>query len=194
MACLEEQGGCLVEPGVDVMLGLRELQGDSGVSDLAPDVLEAANINPTTRLATDYLNHFNNVIMLLEFIATMPDFVDEVLQWQPVDYASYFATSHFRHRDLAIAAYTAAEPSILARFAHVVGELDGAVLAAQALLSAHAPDDPAMLARVEALVQDRMRPLISEASGVINGTAIVAQETIEPHGANSQHSIDELFV
>ena len=34
--------------------------------------LRAANINPRTGLATDYLNHFNEAIMLLEMIPDMP--------------------------------------------------------------------------------------------------------------------------
>ncbi|MEO8318885.1 MAG: hypothetical protein ABI561_11235, partial [Bradyrhizobium sp.] len=35
--------------------------------------LKAANINPRTGLATDYLNHFNEAIMLLEMVPDMPE-------------------------------------------------------------------------------------------------------------------------
>jgi hypothetical protein len=35
--------------------------------------LAKANINPTTGLATDYLNHFNEAIMLLDLVATVPE-------------------------------------------------------------------------------------------------------------------------
>jgi hypothetical protein len=45
--------------------------------------LQAANINPRTGLATDYLNHFNEAIMLLEMIPDMPECVEEFLGWQP---------------------------------------------------------------------------------------------------------------
>jgi hypothetical protein len=179
--------------GVKAMLGLEELQEGPCAGDLAPEVLAAANINPTTRIATDYLNHFNNVVMLLEFIATMPDFVEEVLQWRPIDYTGYFATSHFRQRDLAIAAYAAADTATRARFEQVIGELDMAVLTAQALLKDRSPDHPDVRALIDALLHEQMQPLIAEASGVINGPLVIAEEAIDPHAGCAQHSIDELF-
>ena len=42
-------------------------------------VLRAANINPRTGLATDYLNHFNEAIMLLEMIPDMPECAEDFL-------------------------------------------------------------------------------------------------------------------
>lgn len=35
--------------------------------------LRVANINPRTGLATDYLNHFNEAVMLLEMVPDMPE-------------------------------------------------------------------------------------------------------------------------
>jgi hypothetical protein len=46
--------------------------------------LRAANINPRTGLATDYLNHFNEAIMLLEMIPDMPECAEDFLGWQPL--------------------------------------------------------------------------------------------------------------
>src|SRR4051812_46800434 len=78
--------------------------------------LRAANINPRTGLATDYLNHFNEAIMLLEMIPDMPDCAEEFLGWQPLSYREHFAASSFRARELAIAAYDAADPAIRGEF------------------------------------------------------------------------------
>ena len=50
-------------------------------------VLRAANINPRTGLATDYLNHFNEAIMLLEMIPDMPECAEDFLTWTPLSYA-----------------------------------------------------------------------------------------------------------
>ena len=61
-----------------------------------------ANINPRTGLATDYLNHFNEAVMLLEMIPDMPECVEDFLQWQPLSYAEHFIASNFMARDLAI--------------------------------------------------------------------------------------------
>src|SRR3954453_428682 len=73
--------------------------------------LRAANINPRTGLATDYLNHFNEAIMLLEMIPDMPDCFEDFLGWKPLSYREHFTASNFKARDLAIAAYEAADPA-----------------------------------------------------------------------------------
>src|SRR5262244_2487229 len=79
-------------------------------------LLKAANINPQTGLATDYLNHFNEAIMLLEMIPDMPECSEDFLQWAPLSYAEHFTASNFKARDLAISAYESADPDIRAEF------------------------------------------------------------------------------
>ena len=74
--------------------------------------LLAANINPRTGLATDYLNHFNEAIMLLEMIPDMPECAEEFLGWQPLSYREHFTASHFKARELAIEAYDSADVGI----------------------------------------------------------------------------------
>src|SRR3979409_2759970 len=71
--------------------------------------LRAANINPRTGLATDYLNHFNEAIMLLEMIPDIPECAEDFLAWHPLSYAEHFTASNFAARDLAIEAYEATE-------------------------------------------------------------------------------------
>src|SRR3954467_7263808 len=78
--------------------------------------LRAANINPRTGLATDYLNHFNEAIMLLEMIPDMPDCAEDFLSWRPLSYREHFAASTFRARALAIEAYDGADPAIRGEF------------------------------------------------------------------------------
>src|SRR5271163_1492353 len=74
--------------------------------------LRAANINPRTGLATDYLNHFNEAIMLLEMIPDMPECAEDFLGWQPLSYAEHFTASNFKARELAIEAYESADQGI----------------------------------------------------------------------------------
>ena len=75
-------------------------------------LLRAANINPRTGLATDYLNHFNEAVMLLEMIPDMPECAEDFLAWQPLSYAEHFTASNFKARDLAIEAYNTADARI----------------------------------------------------------------------------------
>src|ERR1700685_4855120 len=70
--------------------------------------LRAANINPRTGLATDYLNHFNEAVMLLEMIPDMPGCAEDFLGWRPRTHRGHFLVSHFNARALAIQAYYSA--------------------------------------------------------------------------------------
>jgi hypothetical protein len=85
--------------------------------------LRAANINPRTGLATDYLNHFNEAIMLLEMIPDMPECAEDFLGWRPLTYAEHFTASHFKARDLAIAAYDSADVHVRAEFDSLTGAM-----------------------------------------------------------------------
>jgi hypothetical protein len=75
--------------------------------------LADANINPTTGLATDYLNHFSEAVMLLDMLASCLEFWAEFLT---VGYRQHFRASQFKARDLAIAAYDTADPNVRSNF------------------------------------------------------------------------------
>lgn len=68
-------------------------------------LVKGTNINEDTLLATDYLNHFNEVIMLLELVPDMPECLEDVKEWQPKTYAEHFEESTFSDKELAVLAY-----------------------------------------------------------------------------------------
>ena len=61
--------------------------------------LAGSNINESTFLATDYLNHLNEAVMMIELVPSAPDLLEEALTWQPKTY-----DEHLRNSDLAVAA------------------------------------------------------------------------------------------
>ncbi len=61
-----------------------------------PARLSAANINPKTGLATDYLNHFNEAIMLLDLLPQTPEVIVELVSWEPLSYQEHFAGLQFQ--------------------------------------------------------------------------------------------------
>jgi len=63
------------------------------------------NVNAVSLLATDYLNHFNEALMLAELIVDMPDMLDEFASWSPKHYKDHFRDSGIADRELAIDAY-----------------------------------------------------------------------------------------
>src|SRR6202051_1212691 len=98
----------------------RPAPGKAGrAEDSRAAQLREANINPRTGLATDYLNHFNEAIMLLEMIPDMPDCAEDFLLWHPLSYREHFMASHFKARDRAIEAYESANAGIRAEFANI---------------------------------------------------------------------------
>jgi len=129
--------------------------------------LKAANINPRTGLATDYLNHFNEAIMLLEMIPDIPDCVGDFLEWQPLSYAEHFTASHFKARDLAISAYETADAGVRAEFDQITGSMT-AILTAVSKAMREAKQD-ATRARLAEQAADWVKPLVVAAGGIING-------------------------
>jgi hypothetical protein len=138
-----------------------------GDEDARTARLRAANINPRTGLATDYLNHFNEAIMLLEMIPDMPECAEEFLQWQPRSYREHFAASNFRARELAIAAYDSANPDIRTEFDNITGAISSILIAvSNAMRQVHQDKTRATLAHQ---ATGWVKPLAMLAGGIING-------------------------
>lgn len=151
-----------------------------GEGALTPERLRAANIHPETGLATDYLNHFNEVVMLLEMLPDMPEAAEDVLAWAPADYETHFERSGFAGRALAIAAWRAAVPAIREGLETVVSRLDAAIGEAQRLTQA------GDAAAASALAASEIQPLIADASAVIHGR-------VPDAGSAAQSDVDALF-
>ena len=130
-------------------------------------VLRAANINPRTGLATDYLNHFNEAIMLLEMIPDMPECAEDFLTWTPLSYAEHFWASNFKARDLAIEAYESAEPRIRTEFDNITATMTSILTAVgNAMREAQQDKTRATLAEQATAW---VKPLVALAGGIING-------------------------
>jgi hypothetical protein len=130
-----------------------------------------ANINRDTGLATDYLNHFNEAIMLLDLVASSPDCLDDfrgdLLAWRPRSYRAHFECSRFAGRALAIAAYEAADPALRGRLDALAACMNAVLEAARAALATDLapPEAGALAARATGF----LKPLVVRAGNVING-------------------------
>jgi hypothetical protein len=129
--------------------------------------LRAANINPRTGLATDYLNHFNEAVMLLEMIPDMPECAEDFLGWQPLSYCEHFTASHFKARELAIASYNSAEPGIRAEFDNITSAMTSILTAVGAAMREANRDKTRAILAEQAT--GWVKPLVTMAGGIING-------------------------
>jgi hypothetical protein len=144
-----------------------------------------AQINPVTGLATDYLNHFNEAIMLLEMIRACPDCRDDLRVWTPMSYCEHFRQSRFAERERAIAAYEAADPATRDMLDAVTGTMTTLVQQARKAIDAE-PN-----ARVSADIAERaaawLKLLATQAGAVING-----HRTAEADGT-PQSTVDRMI-
>lgn len=147
--------------------------------------LLAANVNPVTGLATDYLNLFNEVIMLFEMGLDMPDMAEELAEWQRRDYIEHFETSGFELRDVVISAYRHAPADLRCAFDECCGKalvlFDSSI---NILLSSNLDDPQARADLMERL--RNMKALVVEMDSHIHGRA----ERME---TNLQNEVDALF-
>lgn len=129
--------------------------------------LAGANINPQTGLATDYLNHFNEAVMLLEMIPDMPECVDDFLAWRPLSYRDHFMASGFQAKDLAILAYDAAEPRLRAAFDDMTATMITILTTAAAAMRHTRP--AGIRAALAGQAAGQVKPLLMLAAAIING-------------------------
>jgi hypothetical protein len=139
---------------------------DPGAAARAAE-LKAANINPKTGLATDYLNHFNEAIMLLEMIPDVPDCAEDFLGWQPLSYSEHFTASNFKARDLAISAYNSADPDIREEFDQLTNTMTSILTAVGAAMREAQQDRTRVVLAEQAT--NWVKPLVALAGGIING-------------------------
>ncbi len=176
-------------------------------STLQPQ-LTAANINAESFLATDYHNHYNEIVMLLEMIPDIPDMVEEAADWQPKSYAQHFIDSGFQATELAIQAFDMAPTPIKNSFNRVCQELDKIILSTiSGLMSLNVVDRGLSLAAQD-LIRQRVlntKDLLLKLNQVVNGkiededtfiSSLVFEdhpEEAEDDDFQTQDDIDKLF-
>jgi hypothetical protein len=159
---------------------VRPTPGKAGGDDAARTAqMRAANINPRTGLATDYLNHFNEAIMLLEMIPDMPECAEEFLAWHPLSYREHFMASHFRTRELAIEAYESADSAIRTEFDNITSAMTSILTAVSAAMREVRQDKTRATLAEQAT--GWVKPLVALAGGIINGGAEADVDYIMTH-------------
>ncbi|HMF26700.1 MAG TPA: hypothetical protein VKG24_31930 [Pseudolabrys sp.] len=132
--------------------------------------LSEAHINPTTGLATDYLNRFNEAVMLLDMLSSCPELRDDFLAWEPMSYREHFRTSHFKTRELAIRAYDGADPNVRDTLDTLAVTMTIVLEATRAAMDADRR--PETLAALAENAIGWLKPLIARAGAIINGEPV----------------------
>lgn len=150
-------------------------------------LVENTTINSDTLLSTDYLNHFNELVMMLDLIPDMPEMLDETKEWKPKTYAEHFQASSFTHKDLAIAAYDHVLDEDRKALELTVGRMNQTVDETFAVLDDTVQSgDQERLRAVCGTASQALQRMIDRCSAIINGvedaaaTAFAAMDESTP--------------
>ncbi len=130
-------------------------------------------VNPNSGIANDYLNHFNEILLLIENLPVLlPEMVEEIMAWKPVNYRDYFTKSALPGGTQALQIYDSLDRKFRDDFDSMVALLDQIVLHSIDIVSQNRlPDgslDPEGIEDVcEQLAAD-MRIVLGRAADLVN--------------------------
>ena len=142
--------------------------------------LEGTCISTQTFLANDYLNNFNEVVMLLEMVPDMPEVLEDLKSWIPVTYLQHFENSGLAESGLAIDAYNIAPERFRRPFDNTVNRLKDVVAIAIGRV------DEALAAGET----DQLRTIAVGAAQAVGKLIDVAGAIV--HGSESTHDQSEI--
>lgn len=141
-----------------------------------------ALVNPASGLANDYLNLFNEIVMLVESLPTMPDLFEDIQRWRPTSYRDYFRHSILPGRGSAIETYDRLDARFRREFEAVVEELDrrstGAVAAVRRQYKMQ-DDDPQALAQICERAGASIREVLEKATMLVNHGHVVSGDIVQ---------------
>jgi hypothetical protein len=102
----------------------------------------AALVNPQSGVANDYLNHFNEILLLIENLPVLlPEMVDEMLAWKPIGYREYFSSSPLPGSKLTLEIYDTLDENFKKDFESMIELLDKIVLQSISVVIENRADD-----------------------------------------------------
>ena len=140
-----------------------------------------SNVNDKTLLATDYLNHINEIVMLVELVPDAPECLEDCKAWQPIGYQDHFRNSGIHDRELAIEAYDWAPAEFRQPFDLLVAQMNRLIgLSIERLDRLVAEGHEDMVRLIAARASKNLQDLVGQASAVIHGDGhVVNQEQID---------------
>ncbi len=156
------------------MSELRPSSDDSSASNAGflemQKRVKGTNINEQTLLATDYLNHFNEIIMLLGMLPDMPDCLEDAKEWSPKSYKDHFSGSSIANTELAVEAYDHAPTAYRQMFEENISRMDKLVASSiERIEAALNGGDAEALVAVTARAVRALQRLVDLASAIIHG-------------------------
>jgi hypothetical protein len=150
---------------------------------------EDADLGACTGLSNDFLNHYSEVLMLIEMAPHDPDIAADLEGWHPLTYPAYFSASPLRRAAAALAAYEALPPARRDAFEKLTAAMD--TLATMAAFALQPPCDSESATLVCETTVPALRSLVDRAAAFLNSGGRELPE--EGEGERAQALIDQLI-
>jgi hypothetical protein len=156
---------------------MSENVGDGSIEERA-----ARLVNPASGIANDYLNHFNEVLLLIENLPTLlPEMLDELLAWQPVTYREYFGKSLLPGSGAALQIYDNLDEGFRQEFESIIDGINAMALASIEVIRAHrTPNgeiDPSKVSDFCENASSAIRSALNRAADLVNNGHVRVSET-----------------
>jgi hypothetical protein len=163
-----------------------EKQGDANPRSSLAASFEAP---PACGLSNDYLNHYSEALMLIEMAPYDTSLLNDLAQWQPLDYCDYFKASPLRRAPSALTAYEALSVEQRAHFEARMDAVNGLVQTSIMVLQTLSdPDDMSVV--VESM-SSPLRSLMEGAARFLNHNGLMEDD--EAPLEQAQAAIDDLL-
>lgn len=127
-------------------------------------------IDPRTLLSTDYFNAFNEVIMLIDMMADMPEVLEDIRAWKFRSYQEHFQESGLSFGPLAIEAYLHSPAETRKKFDALIDVIRQTIEEAASKLAV--PDSSNSADKIKFMATGYARhlhALIETGSGIVHG-------------------------
>ena len=150
--------------------------------DVTLEERAAALVNPASGIANDYLNHFNEILLLIENLPTLlPEMLDELLEWKPVTYREYFAKSQLPGSVRALQIYDGLDENFRRDFESIIDGINAMALASIEVIRAHRSQtgdlDPSRVSEFCENASSAIRSALNRAADLVNNGRTSAAES-----------------
>ena len=133
----------------------------------------AALVNPASGLANEYLNHFNEILLMIENLPILlPEMIDDIWQWKPVSYSDYFKNSPLPGSAEALRIYDVLDKNFRNDFEAMIELLDRIVLSSVEVIFTHRmPDgtiEPEAITRICEQYSGDLRAVLDRTADLVN--------------------------
>ncbi|RMF01592.1 MAG: hypothetical protein D6773_09855 [Alphaproteobacteria bacterium] len=145
----------------------------------AQDAMDAASpVNSETGLATDFMNQYNEITMILDMLGDMPELFEDIANWKPKTYAEHFEASQFQDKDKIVAAYDNAPEEYRGLFDGCTMRLNALLLKGVMILGNMIEQgETDTLPGAVALISGPATQLMDNMNGIIHGSTEVADQS-----------------